>query len=147
MAAAERHLLFGLIALQLGLIDQSQLVAAFQGWARDKSRPLPDHLADRGGLDADVRAAVEAMVALHMKKHRGDTEKSLASIPAGHSTRERLAALGDPELNGTVARLGSAPADPEVGGDDPDRTATLSVGTAPLSTTDSCVASTFRASP
>ena len=130
MAAAERHLLFGLIALQVGLIDQSQLVAAFQGWARDKSRPLPDQLADRGGLDADVRAAVEAMVALHVKKHGGDTEKSLASIPAGHSTRERLKALGDPELNGTVACLGSAPTNPEVGLEDPDRTATLSVGTA-----------------
>jgi eukaryotic-like serine/threonine-protein kinase len=130
MAAAERHLLFGLIALQVGLIDQSQLVAAFQGWARDKSRPLPDHLADRGGLDADVRAAVEAMVALHVKKHGGDTEKSLASIPAGRSTRERLKALGDPELNGTVAHLGSAPTEPEVGLEDPDRTATLSVGTA-----------------
>jgi eukaryotic-like serine/threonine-protein kinase len=130
MAAADHHLLFGLIALQVGLIDQSQLVAAFQAWARDKSRPLSDHLADRGGLDPDVRAAVEAMVALHVKKHGGDTEKSLASIPAGRSTRERLAALGDAELNGTVARLGSAPTDPEVGGDDPDRTATLSVGTA-----------------
>jgi hypothetical protein len=36
--AAERHLLFGLLALQNGLIDQVQLVAAFQAWARDKSR-------------------------------------------------------------------------------------------------------------
>ena len=29
-AAADRHLLFGLLALQNGLIDQVQLVAAFQ---------------------------------------------------------------------------------------------------------------------
>ena len=43
-ADAERHLLFGLIALQVGLVDQSQLVAAFQAWAHDKSRPLADHL-------------------------------------------------------------------------------------------------------
>src|SRR5947209_9300201 len=94
-ADAERNLLFGLIALQVGLIDQAQLVAAFQAWARDKSRPLADHLADRG-LDADARGAVEAMAALHVKKHGGDAEKSLAAIPAGRSTRERLAALGDP---------------------------------------------------
>ncbi len=51
-ADAERHLLFGLIALQVGLVDQSQLVAAFQAWARDKSRPLCDHLGERGVLDA-----------------------------------------------------------------------------------------------
>ena len=46
--AADRHLLFGLLALQNGLIEQAQLVAAFQAWTRDKSRPLADHL-DRPG--------------------------------------------------------------------------------------------------
>ena len=106
-ADANRDLLFGLIALQVGLIDQAQLVAAFQAWVRDKARPLADHLADRGGLDADGRAAVEAMVAVHVKKHGGDAEKSLASIPAGRSAREQLAALGDPELTVTVARFAS----------------------------------------
>ena len=121
-----RHLLFGLIALQVGLIDQAQLVAAFQAWARDKSRPLADHLADRGGLDADARVAVEAMVALHVKKHGGDTERSLASIPAGRSTRERLAALGDPGCPVTwpSSRSGST----EHG--DADGTATYAVGNA-----------------
>ena len=92
----------GSIALQVGLIDQSQLFAAFQGWARDKARPLADYLTDLG---AEGRVAVEAMVALHVKKHGGDTEQSLASIHAGRSTRERLAAVGDPDLTRTVARL------------------------------------------
>jgi hypothetical protein len=31
-----RDLLFGLIALQVGLIDQAKLVAAFQAWTLDK---------------------------------------------------------------------------------------------------------------
>ena len=31
-AAADRHLLFGLLALQNGIINQSQFVAAFQAW-------------------------------------------------------------------------------------------------------------------
>ena len=126
-ADVNRHLLFGLIALQVGLIDQAQLVAAFQAWARDKARPLADHLADRGGPDADGRAAVEAMVALHIKKHGGDTEKSLASIPAGRSTRERLAAVGDPELTGNVARLASGSTE-----HDAELTTTYSVGSATI---------------
>ena len=52
--AADRHLLFGLLALQNGLIDQGQLVAAFQAWTRDKARSLADHLVARGDLDADA---------------------------------------------------------------------------------------------
>ena len=51
-AAADRHLLFGLLALQNGLINQGQLVAAFQAWTLDKSKSLADHLEARGDLTA-----------------------------------------------------------------------------------------------
>ena len=50
-------------------------------------------------------------MALHVKKHGADAEKSLAAIPAGRTTRDRLAALGDPELTGTIARLASGSTD------------------------------------
>ena len=49
--AADRHLLFGLLALQNGLIDQVQLVAAFQAWTLDKARALADHLIALGHLN------------------------------------------------------------------------------------------------
>jgi hypothetical protein len=65
--AAESNLLFGLLALQNGLIDQDQLVAAFRGWTRDRSRPLADYLVTCGDLDPEQRAGVEAMVGLHLK--------------------------------------------------------------------------------
>ena len=78
----DRNLLFGLLALQNGLIDQAKLVAAFQAWTLEKARPLAEHLVARGDLDADDRGAVEALVARHLKKHGGSTEKSLAAIPA-----------------------------------------------------------------
>jgi hypothetical protein len=39
-----RDLLVGLLALQNGLIDQAQLVAAFPAWTLDKSRSLADPL-------------------------------------------------------------------------------------------------------
>ena len=62
-SAADHNLLFGLLALQNGLIDQVQLVAGFQAWTRDKSCPLADHLVDRGDLDAEDRdVGVEALV-------------------------------------------------------------------------------------
>src|SRR5262245_27101687 len=116
-AAVDRNLLFGILALQNGLIDQGALVAAFQAWTRDKARTLADHLDARGDLDPGDRSAVAALAERHLRKHGGDAEKSLAAIPAGRSTRERLAALGDPELTGNVARLGSGPT--ELDGDNP----------------------------
>jgi hypothetical protein len=37
MTAADRHLLFGLIALQHGIINQGQLLAAFQEWTLERN--------------------------------------------------------------------------------------------------------------
>src|SRR3954452_12257302 len=129
--AADRSLLFGLLALQNGLIDHVQLVAAFQAWTRDKARPLAEHLVARGDLDAEQRSLLEGLVAQHLKKHGGDVQESLAAVPANRSTRAGLAALGEPEIEATLARLtrnhdGQATPDD----DDPDRTATLAVGAA-----------------
>jgi serine/threonine-protein kinase len=125
--AADRNLLFGLLALQIGLIDQSELVAAFQAWTLDKARSLADHLVALGDLDPEQRALLEALVAQHQKKH-GDAGESLAAIPAGRSTRESLAQLGDPELGALIAQL--APGSTLAEAEDPDRTASFAVGTA-----------------
>ena len=105
--AADRNLLFGLLALQNGLINQGQLVAAFQAWSLDKGRSLADHLEVRRDLNAAQRAAIEALAALHIEKHGGDTEKSLAAIPAGRSARASLARIGDPDIGGTLVHVGS----------------------------------------
>ncbi len=103
-AAADRHLLFGLLALQNGLIDQGQLVAAFQAWTRDKARSLADQLLARGDL-TPTAARLDALAALHLEAHDGDVEKSLAAVPANRSTRASLAELGEPEIEATLARV------------------------------------------
>ena len=46
-----RDLLFGLLALQTGMIDQGALFAAFAAWTRDKARSLADQLVDLGHLE------------------------------------------------------------------------------------------------
>jgi hypothetical protein len=125
---ADRNLLFGLLALENGLIDQVQLVAAFQAWTLDKARALADHLVGRGDLDADDRSAVDALVARHIKKHGGDVERSLAAMPAGRSTREGLAQLSDADIGASIAQLG--PGWIQGGAEDLDRTASYSVGAA-----------------
>ena len=47
-----RDLLFGLLALQNGLIDQGGLFAAFAAWTRGNGRPLADHLIELRHIDA-----------------------------------------------------------------------------------------------
>jgi len=41
--SSDHDFLFGLLALLNGLVNQGQLVAAFQAWTLDKSRPLAEH--------------------------------------------------------------------------------------------------------
>ena len=133
MTAADRHLHFGLLALQNGLINQSALLAAFQAWTLDKSRSLADHLQARGDLTGPKRAALEALAAVHVETHGGDVEKSLAAVPTNRSTRASLADLGEPEIEATLARVAQSKNGQatEVDDDmDPDRTSTLSVGAA-----------------
>ncbi len=130
-AAADRHLLFGLLALQNGLIDQGASVAAFQAWTRDKAKSLADHLEAHGDLTGPKRAVLEALAAVHVETHGGDVEKSLAAIPANRSTRVGLAELREPEIEATLARIArpknghATEADDD---NDPDRTGSLSVG-------------------
>src|SRR5271155_755198 len=97
-AAVDRLLLFGLLALQNGIINQSQLVAAFQAWALDKSKTLADHLEARGDLTGAKRPLLEALTELHVETHGGDVDQSLAAVSALKSTREDLARIGEPEL-------------------------------------------------
>jgi serine/threonine-protein kinase len=127
-AAADRHLLLGLLGLQNGLIQPAHLVAAFHAWTGNKTRSLADHLIALGHLGAAQRSLLEALAELHVAAHGGDVERSLAAISVGRSTRESLAAVGDPDIEATLGHVGSDHGPTEHG--DADRTASYAVGTA-----------------
>ena len=127
--ATVKNLLFGLLALQNGLINQGQLVAAFQAWSLDKARGVAEHLISRGDLDTDDRAAVEALVERHCKKHGGDADKSPALIPAGRAVCDKLGGLGDLDINASLSHFVSGSTEPDTALN-PDRTASYAVGTA-----------------
>ena len=126
--AADRSLLLGLLALQNGLIDQGQLVAAFQAWTLDKSKSLADHLEARGNLTASKRALLDALAEVHLEAHGGDVYKSLAAVSAGKSTRESLVRIGDPDIEATLGHVPSAHVSTDDG--DVDRTTSYAVGSA-----------------
>ena len=108
--AADRELLFGLLALQNGLINQAQLLAAFQAWTLERSKSLAEHLVALGHLSPARRPVVEAMAALHLEAHGGDVGKSLAAVPASPATRAGLASIKEPQIEATLARVGRAEA-------------------------------------
>jgi eukaryotic-like serine/threonine-protein kinase len=124
-----RDLLFGLLALQNGLIDQGGLFAAFAAWTRDKGRPLADHLIELGHLDGARRAVVEAIAGLHVQALGGDAGKSLGVLSVGRSICERLAQAGGPEVEATLGHVGTANGSTHED-DEPERTGSYSVGAA-----------------
>jgi eukaryotic-like serine/threonine-protein kinase len=122
-----RDLLFGLLALQTGLINQTQLVAAFHAWTQASDRPMAEILAAQGALEAPCLTLVEGLVIEHLRRHGSDPQRSLAAIGVGRSTRESLARIGDGELDASLAHVGSGSTEPSA---DPDRTVSYTVGTA-----------------
>ena len=125
--AADRNLLFGLLALQIGLINQGQLVAAFQAWTLDKARGLADHLVARGDLEAEDRSTIEALVAQSPQEARRRRGAEPRGDPRRASARESLDGIDDPDVGGMLAHLGSASTR---AGMDADRTASYAVGEA-----------------
>jgi hypothetical protein len=121
-----RDLLFGLLALQNGLVTRDQLVAAFSAWTAAPGQPLTDLLAEQRALRPEHRPILDALADAHLKVHGGDPEKSLAALDLNRSTRECLAAAGGPQVEATLAHVGSGAGSD--GGD--DRTTTYAVGTA-----------------
>jgi WD40 repeat protein/serine/threonine protein kinase len=122
---APRNLLFGLLALQNGMVTRDELVAAFGAWTAAPGKPLADLLSEQGALRPEHRPLLDSLVEAHLKLHGGDPEKSLAALDLNHSTRESLAAAGGAEVEATLARAASGS---DAGAS--DRTSTYSVGTA-----------------
>ncbi len=106
-SSTHANLIFGLLALQTGLIQQQQLLAALRSWSQDKSRCLADHLQSLGYLDAPRRSAIKRLVDLHVEAHGGNLERSLVSVPADLATWASLTRLDDPEIEATLDRVDS----------------------------------------
>jgi hypothetical protein len=73
---------------------------------------LKEKLTVRGDLTGPKRAALDVLAAAHLETHGGDVEKSLAAVPANRSTRATLGALGEPEIDATLARITQPASEP-----------------------------------
>src|SRR5262245_33023864 len=92
--APDRNLLFGVLALQLELIDDRQFAQACSAWATRKHTSLADVLRDFGWLTDDDHREVERLVERKLKKHGGDVRRSLAAAADGRA-RDVLKSIDD----------------------------------------------------
>jgi hypothetical protein len=125
--ATNRDLLFGLLALQNGLVDQDVLLFAFRTWTRDKSRRIADILAAQKVIDDGEPELLEGLAVKHLNRHDDDPAKSLAALDDGHSIRTSLATIGDPDIEASLGHAASGSGGTE---NDADRTGSYVEGTA-----------------
>ena len=104
---SDGNLLFSILALQNGLIEPADLIAAFQCWLKQRSRPISRVLVERGALTEEDRAMLDGLVRRHVEKQSGDagripTAETLAEGPgpAASPDRDIEAAIADPSERG-----------------------------------------------
>jgi serine/threonine-protein kinase len=100
----DRNLLFGVLALQAGLLDANQFAEACSAWAARKDRPLAGLLVERGLLTAGDRALVDSLLERTVHRHAGDARASLLAVTRGE-VRQALAGVTDSDVQKSVAAL------------------------------------------
>jgi serine/threonine-protein kinase len=103
--AADRNLLFGILALQMDFVSRDALIAAMNAWVLDKSKHLGRILVEQRALRPDNRDLLDALVARHLEMHGGDAEKSLAAVGVPPPVRHDLHSLGDGDVQASLAQL------------------------------------------
>jgi tetratricopeptide (TPR) repeat protein/tRNA A-37 threonylcarbamoyl transferase component Bud32 len=108
-SAADRNLLFGILALQADLIDRDALIAAMNAWAITKATPLGQILLDQGALDPDGHALVEALVRKSVARH-GDAQQSLAALGSSVDSAcgQLRQQLSDVDVQVSLGHVGAA---------------------------------------
>jgi tRNA A-37 threonylcarbamoyl transferase component Bud32 len=122
-SAADRNLLFGIMALQMDFVSRDALVAAMNAWVLDKAKPLGHILRDQVVLSAEHHALLEALVEAHLKAHAGDPQRSLAALGSVGSVRRDLEQVADADVQASLAQVSAARQD-----DAPHATLATTVG-------------------
>ncbi len=108
--AADRNLLFGILAVQMDFVGRDELIAAMNDWVLAKHRPLGEILVERGALTVARRALLEGLVAEHLCQHGNSPARSLAALgpSADLAARETLRQVDDPDVQASLSRVPEA---------------------------------------
>src|SRR6516164_1479436 len=112
--AADRNLLFGIVALQMDFITRDQLIAAMNAWVLDKHKPLGQVLCEQGALLHEDHEAIETLVRRHLLRHDNDAERSLAALSSIGPVRAALARITDPDVQASLPCVSATRHDAEL---------------------------------
>jgi serine/threonine-protein kinase len=127
--SADRNLLFGILALQMDFITRDAFIQAMHAWVLEKPKPLGQILGEQGELQPEQRNALDAMIAVHLKAHGNDPQKSLAALSSVSAVRNDLRQVADADVQASIHYLGTGRKD----GDDPPDTRPQATPPPPLS--------------
>jgi tetratricopeptide (TPR) repeat protein len=103
--AADRNLVFGLLALQMEFVSGEQLIDAMNAWMLHKSTPLGQILRERGVLSDRRVALLEELVEEHVNQHGGAQASLGAGLWAvGREEARTRRALAEAQANLTLAQ-------------------------------------------
>src|SRR5438552_2463525 len=106
-AAADRNLLFGILALQMDFIRRDALISAMNAWVLEKAKPLGRILLDQGALATADHELLEVLVERHLEKHDHDAQRSLAALGAPDGVCADLRRIADADVEASLAQLPS----------------------------------------
>jgi serine/threonine-protein kinase len=109
MSAADKNLLFGILALQMDFVGKDALIQGMHAWVLDKARPLGQILVAQGALDPANQALLEPLVDAHIRQHGDDPQQSLVSVSSVGSLCQELAQVADADVQASLAHLPAAP--------------------------------------
>ena len=108
MIAADRNLLFGILALQMDFVERDALIAAMNAWVLHKEQSLGEILVKQGALADDERRVLDSLVDKHLARHGGDPQRSLAALSSEARVRATLDSVADFDVQASLARVGTA---------------------------------------
>jgi serine/threonine-protein kinase len=131
--AADRNLLFGILAVQMDFVRRDDLITAMNAWLLDKDKPLGQILRDQGVLSVERCTLLDALVAEHLKQYAGDLRHSLAAVSLTRPIHLDLMNIDDADVRASLAEVTtsrSGPGPNATGPDVPPATLTPAVGNA-----------------
>src|SRR5262245_57214535 len=102
--AVHRDLLFGVLALNAGIIDRTRFADACSAWVSEKETSLADWLMQRGWITAEDKLHIEYLLERAVGKCSGSPEAALATV-ADEPARESLSRLADPAVRQIITTL------------------------------------------